>query len=333
MYPEAKHIGLTATPYRLDGKGLGRHFDKIIEVASIPELIDQNYLVRPEYYGARIEPELTGIKKTGGDYNQKELGERVRKKLIVAGVVESIKKYLTMGKHIIVYAVDRNHANDIYKEIDDSMYLDGETHHIDRKDILNRFNIGFSPIIINVNVLTEGFDSPICNCIVLARPTCSTGLYMQMIGRGMRPYPGKEKLLVIDHGGNIQRHGFVEGKREFTLEDGLIVGAKKPEKRLHTCQNCLAVFYGMKCPACNTVRQLTSYEIWEQEKELKLVRINNTGDEVRKKDYLEFLNWARFTGRSPGAAYGRYKTKYGTAPKKEWQEKLIKWNSGTPVWA
>jgi superfamily II DNA or RNA helicase len=330
-YPESKNIGLTATPWRLDGKGLGKHFDEIIEVATIAELIEQGYLVRPEYYGAAIDPDLRGVKKTGGDYNQKDLAVRVREKNIISGVVKSIQKYLAMGKHIIVYAVDRAHANDIYREIGGE-YLDGKTHHVDRKEIITRFNTGFSPLIINVNVLTEGFDGPICDCIVLARPTCSTGLYYQMVGRSLRPYPGKQAALIIDHGGNVQRHGFVEEKREYTLADGLIVGAKKAADSPHTCRACLAVFYGKKCPLCGITRQLTIYEIREQEKELELIRIRSTGDEVRKADYLGFLNWARFTGRKPGAAYGRYKTKYGTPPKREWQEGLIRFCGKECLW-
>jgi superfamily II DNA or RNA helicase len=333
-HPEAKCIGMTATPYRLDGKGLGKIFDEIINVATISELIEAGYLVKPEYYGAAIEPNLAGIKKIGGDYNQKELGDRVRKKNIIMGVSESIKKYLALGKHIVVYAVDREHANDIYNEIGaDSMYLDGKTHHVDRKDILTRFNIGLSNVIINVNVLTEGWDSPICDCIVLARPTCSTGLYMQMTGRGLRPYKNKDKLLVIDHGGNVQRHGFVEEPKEFTLEDGLIVGAKKPEKSLHTCTDCLAIFYGMSCPLCGKARQFTKYEIIEQQKEIELIKNLSANDEVKKKDYLSFLNWAMFTGRPPGAAYGRYKTKYGVSPKSEWQKGLVRFEGGRCVWS
>ena len=332
-HPEAKRIGLTATPYRLDGKGLGRIFDEIVIVATVPELISAGCLVQPEYWGAKIEPDLRGIKKTAGDYNQKELGDRVREIKVISGVSESIKKYLSMGKHIIVYAVDCAHADLICKEIGfEAIYLDGKTDGGDRKDILARFNTGFSNLIINVNVLTEGFDSPICDCIILARPTCSTGLYMQMVGRGLRPFYGKERCFVIDHGGNVQKHGFIEDKRDYSLSDGLIVGAKKAADSLHTCRECLAVFYGKQCPLCKAVRAITRTEIVEQKKEIELLKISRATVDDKKTDYLKFVSWAKFTGRKPGAAYGRYMAKYKAKPEREWQTGLIRFQGKECVW-
>jgi superfamily II DNA or RNA helicase len=325
-----KQIGLTATPIRLDGKGLKKCFDSIIEVAGVQELIEKGFLVKPEYWGARILPNLKGIKKTGGDFNTGELSTVCRARNIISGVVDSINKY--KDRHIVVYAVGVGHAEDICREIPEALYLDGKTETEDRNQILLRFKNGFSNVLINVQVLTEGWDAPIADCIILARPTCSTGLYMQMVGRGLRPYEGKTNCLIIDHGGNVQKHGFAEDKREYTLDDGLITRKKKAAETLHTCQKCLAIFDGNICPLCGIERKKEKIEIVEHRKELEKIERLSMNMDDKKKEYLKYLNWARFTKRPPGAAYGRFKSMFGIAPESSWGKDQIVWINGRPAW-
>jgi superfamily II DNA or RNA helicase len=329
-YPNAIHLGLTATPWRLDGKGLGSIYSTVIDVATIDDLIRDGWLVPPVYYGAKILPNTKKVKKVGGDYNLGELSAVCRERTIVAGVIESINKY--KGRNIVVYAVDCEHAAAICKEYPTAMYLDGTTDPDERNSILETFKREIGSCIVNVNVLTEGWDSPVADCILLARPTCSTGLYMQMIGRGLRPYPGKKDCLIIDHGGNVHRHGFAEDKREYSLEDGLFARKKKAAESLHTCPYCLAIFLGMECPACGKTRPTTRTEVVEQEQELVKLERSKMPQEDRKKEYLKLLNWAKYTRRSPGAAYGRFKAAFGCAPDPKWDEGVSKWGKGGKVW-
>jgi superfamily II DNA or RNA helicase len=153
-----------------------------------------------------------------------------------------------------------------------------------------------------------------------------------MVGRGLRPFNNKKEAIIVDHGGNVKRHGFAEDKHEYTLEDGLIVSGKKDKDSLHTCKNCLAVFLGDCCPACNKMREKTTIEIHEEKKELvELKRVQMTSDE-RKKEYDKIVSWAKWKGYSPKVVFGRYVGTFHTSPDREWSKGVIGWKSGGPIW-
>jgi len=329
-YPAARHIGLTATPWRLDGKGMGSIYDTVIEVAQIDALIRDGYLVQPEYWGARIEPDLRRVSKSAGDYNQLELGIACNRREIIGGIAESAAKH--PDRHIVVYAVDCAHAAAIAAAIPGAAYLDGRTDDDDRTRMLQAFASAPAGALVNVGVLTEGWDSPRADCMILARPTCSAGLYLQMVGRSLRPAPGKTNALILDHGGNVQRHGFAEDRRAWSLPDGLVTRKSKASESLHTCRYCLAVFAGMTCPACRKERAATRAEITEQRKELEKLERSRMDQTELEAEYRKMLWWARKTGRPPGAAYGRFKNLFQRAPDPQWQKGMIKWKNRKPVW-
>ena len=202
--PDAKApalIGFTATPNRTDGIGLGAIFDEIVYSKTIEEMMRAGWLCK--IIGKRVQTtaDISGVKTSHGDYQEASLSAavnlEVRNDLIV-------KSYLALaaGRPALVFCVDVNHAESVAAAFQDASIaakcIVGETPKDERRDMLADYRAGRIPVLCNCMVLTEGFDAPETSCIILARPTKSSLLYTQMIGRGTRIAPGKDHLLVID---------------------------------------------------------------------------------------------------------------------------------------
>jgi DNA repair protein RadD len=220
-YPDATVIGLTATPCRSDGRGLGAIFDAMVECPQVPELIKLGCLVPTKTYApAESALDLGGINTSNGDYVVSELADRVNTDPLVGDIITHWHKYAA-GLETIVFAVNVAHsrhiANEFLKAGISAEHLDGSTPKKERDAILARLAAGDTQVVVNCKVLTEGFDLPDVACIVLARPTKQQGLYRQMVGRGLRPAKGKKCLVILDHSGAIYRHGRIEDPIEWTL--------------------------------------------------------------------------------------------------------------------
>ena len=221
-YPSAKIIGLTATPERLDGKGLSDLFDDMVVVATIPELIDAGYLVKPECYGAPSGgPDLSRVKKRGGDYREDQLQEAMDTTELTGELLTNWQR-LAGDCKTIVFATGIEHSQHIVSRFQqagiNAAHLDGATPLPLRQQILRDWQTGGIQVVSNCAVLAEGFDFPSLECCVLARPTQSVALYLQSVGRVMRPSPGKQGALVLDHAGCFSAHGLPHDHREWTLE-------------------------------------------------------------------------------------------------------------------
>jgi DNA repair protein RadD len=217
-YPDAKVIGLTATPCRRDGRGLGSTFKRMIETPQIEELIKLGFLV-PTRIFAPSRPNLKGVKVCKGDYVERELERRVNTDKLVGDIVTHWLKHADRRKTLL-YAVSVAHSVHLRDEFAKAgvrvEHIDGSTPKDERDAILERLASGETELVTNCMVLTEGYDLPDLSCIVLARPTRSMGLFRQMIGRGLRPAPGKDHCLVLDHAGAVWAHGFVEDAVHWT---------------------------------------------------------------------------------------------------------------------
>jgi DNA repair protein RadD len=193
-YPNAIIVGLTATPCRGDGRGLGNVFEAMIECPQIGELIELKHLVKLKIF-APPAPNLRGVEvaKTG-DYVISQLSDRMDTDQLVGDIVEHWLKH-SQRRRTVIFAVDIKHSVHIVEELRTSEikaeHLDGATPQDERDAILGRLATGETEIVSNCMVLTEGFDLPDIGCIVLARPTRSLGLYRQMVGRGLRPAEGR----------------------------------------------------------------------------------------------------------------------------------------------
>jgi len=219
-FPGVPLLGLTATPCRGDGHGLGEIFDVLIECPQVPELIQGGFLVGTKTY-APPPPDLRGVKIQAGDYVGRQLGERMNTDALVGDILTHWFRHAD-GLKTIVFAVDVAHSRHITAEFIragvKAEHVDGETPKKTRDAILKRLAKGTTTVVSNCRVLTEGFDLPDIQCLVLARPTRQMGLYRQMIGRGLRTADGKQHLIVLDHSGAIYAHWPVEDPIEWTLE-------------------------------------------------------------------------------------------------------------------
>jgi DNA repair protein RadD len=259
-YPDADVLGLTATPCRGDGRGLGNAFQALVESAPIAELIADGYLVRARIF-APTQPDLTGVKVERGDFVEKQLAERMDKPQLVGDVIEHWHR-LAESRRTVVFAAGVGHSLHLRDEFRRSgvmaEHIDGDTPPQERDAILAGFAAGNVDVVCNAMVLTEGWDCPEASALVLARPTKSLGLYRQMVGRVLRSSPGKTDALILDHAGAVFAHGFPDDMIGWTLsEDRRAANIAHIARRigsstgLETCPECSAVrSAGRPCPAC-----------------------------------------------------------------------------------
>src|SRR5215471_14110010 len=181
-YPNAIILGLTATPCRGDGRGLGGIFKTMIECPQVPDLIEQRYLVKSRVY-APVDPDLHGVKTQAGDYVESQLAERMDRDKLVGDIVTHWHKYGKRRK-TVAFACSIGHSihirDQFLKAGVRAEHLDGSTPEDEREAILARLASGDTEVVANCMVLTEGFDCPDIGCCILARPTKKMGLYRQM---------------------------------------------------------------------------------------------------------------------------------------------------------
>lgn len=217
--PDAKVIGVTATPQRLGGQGLDGVFDELVTGPSVSELIDDGYLAPPVYY-ACPPMDMSGVARTAGDYNKAQLATLMEKTVIRGDLISTYKTHVD-GKKAIVFAASvdlaKSYAEDYNNAGIPAAYLDGNTPARDRAIIVDRFRQGSIQVLTNCMLFTEGFDVPDVDVVQMVRPTESLTLYLQMVGRAMRPHANKQHAIILDHVGNYQRHGLPADDRDWTL--------------------------------------------------------------------------------------------------------------------
>jgi superfamily II DNA or RNA helicase len=230
-------IGLTATPERADGRGLDEHFDELHLVATPAELMDAGYLVRPRIFTSDRAPDLKGIAVRAGDYAPGELAAACDRPTLVGDIVAHYQRH-GGGQRAVVFAAGVEHSRHLTEAFRAAgiaaEHLDGKTPTEERDAILTRLREGTTRVVSNVGVLTEGWDEPLVGCVILARPTKSLGLYLQMAGRGLRPAEGKSAAL-LDHAGCVEQHLAPWTPRDWSLagkaKRGGATGGASPLKR------------------------------------------------------------------------------------------------------
>jgi len=320
-YPEAFHVGVTATPYRLDGRGLGTLFEEIVVAAYPHELVELGYLVKPRIYTAP-PPDLSGIRKVAGDYAQGQLSERMTS--LVGNVVETWKK-LGQGRKTVAFAVDIAHSRALAERFLEAgipaEHFDGGDDRSSRRAVLDRFRSGETTVLSNCSLISEGFDLPEIGVVQMARPTASRALYKQQIGRAMRPAEGKADCILLDNAGNFGRFGDPLDVEEYSLTDEVRVPQPLAVK---TCKACFAVIPAAAptCPYCGFAPPVQVTKVTESEDELveasSLVRRYQAMGSDERVDLLrKLLADAESFGYRPGWAAYRYKSKFGHWPEPE----------------
>ncbi|AUR82467.1 coil containing protein [Vibrio phage 1.024.O._10N.261.45.F8] len=264
MFPQANGLYVTATPLRADGKGLGRHsdglFDEFVLGPPPRQLISEGSLTDYKIYAPPTDIDLTAMKfGSDGDFSRPELVKRAKKSGIIGDCVTNYQKYAN-GTQAVVFTVDVEQAHDAANEFNargiKAVALSAKNTDAERQEAITAFKRKDIQVIVNVDLLGEGFDCPAIETVIMARPTASYGLYVQQFGRALRLLDGKQFGLIIDMVGNVKRHGLPDAPREWSLD--------RREKRgksdagapaVKTCSECMGVYAvgPTSCPYCGHV--------------------------------------------------------------------------------
>jgi superfamily II DNA or RNA helicase len=332
-YPDAIVLGLTATPVRYDGRGLGNIFERLIECPQIGELIQMDRLVKPRIY-APVRPDLRGVKIRAGDYVIPELSRRVNTDQMVGDVVlEWLRR--SERRRTIGFAVDVAHSIHIKDELIKSgvkaEHLDGSTPQAEREAILNRLATGETEFGSNCQVLTEGFDLPDLGCIVLARPTKSFGLYLQMIGRGLRTAEGKSDCIILDHAGAVHSHGLPHDHIEWFLDTDRKAENLTTAKRAQTvgtdpiceCPKCgMTRIRGMACDNCGWEPSRRAKDVEFADGDLVSINVPEEPESEmeRARFYAELMFYGEAHKYQSGWAKHKFRERFGFWPPFAWND-------------
>lgn len=326
-YADKVIIGLTATPARGDGKGLGQIYDELVQVTNVRELTRDGYLV-PVRYFAPSELDLSSVKQNKSDYIVKDLGKFMDKPSLIGDIVSNWFR-IAREKKTVVFCTTCAHSRNVRDEFlrlgISAEHLDGETPTDERKAILGRVESGQTQVLCNVFVASYGLDIPSLECAVLARPTKNITLYLQTVGRILRISEGKSDAVVIDHSGAVKQHGFVDEVVPWTLDDKDVRELKKKqsvnEPKEITCGDCGTVFKSARvCPNCGkelipSTQKLPVHEADLQEIDRGKRKANRDMSHDEKAIFYGGLKaYASARNYKPGWAANQYKAKTGVWP-------------------
>ena len=318
-------IGLSATPF---SRGLGKWFTNLVIPTTIRDLTHDGLLVPVVAYGPN-KPDLDGVETRGGDYAVGQLSARMQQSIIHADLVETWRR-LGENRATLAFAVDIAHAKHIAASFNDvgvvAAHVDGYQDSEERRDTIKRFKAGEIKVLASVACLSLGFDAPIAGCAILARPTKSLTFHLQTIGRVLRPYSGKADAIILDHSGNIERHGLPEDIAIGTLDTGTKTwGTNAHQTPLpKPCPKCAFMKPPSthKCPSCGFAPERQS-TVQHSDGELIALTFDALAKSNRRL-YQEFLGAALHFGKKPGWAFFLYQAK--TEEKPAWG-----WNNLAPI--
>lgn len=296
LYPNARHLGLTATPMRADGVGMRDAFDAIVVGATVRELQEAGFLASCDVYAPP---------------------KRITDGLAEDPVDASLR--FAAGRRLVVFFRDcsesRRAAVEFTRRGVSARHIDGATPALERDTILAAHAAGDVTALCNVHVLTEGWDSPATKVCVLARGFSSVGAYLQAVGRVLRPHDG-ERALVLDLAGNVHDHGTPDEERTFTL-DGISPAAKSARPWLSQCLGCgLTVQGGIRGEVCMGCGRLWPVAAPMPIKRAELAqRRPAASHDDKRREFARLLKMARDMGYAPGWAHHRYRARFGVWPR------------------
>lgn len=275
-YPDALTLGVTATPERLDGNNLGFYFEELVVGVNIPHLVSKGFLAPHLVFAPPNNLDVSKIKTVGGDYNLKQLAEQTIEADIIGDAVEQYKLHAD-GLPAIAFCVSVDHAKVTCDKFIKAGYkaavVDGKMKEKDRDEAIQGLANGSVQVLCSCMIVSEGTDIPEVACAILLRKTKSMGLYMQQVGRILRPQKNKTAI-ILDHVGNTKEHGFVDEPKQWSLQCKP-KSKRKNEKApaVQTCKVCFATFRPSKiCPSCGHEIIATQKELTEAEGELKVLQ-------------------------------------------------------------
>ena len=317
-FPNARRVGVTATPVRLDGSGLADVNDELIVGVSAKWLIENSCLSPYDYYAPSLV-DMAGVKIKKGDYDISSVENLMLRKAVFGDVIKYYRE-LAGGRQAVCYCTSVRHSMETAMQFNlagiEAVHVDGSTPKAERQRIMNDFRRGAIDILCNVDLISEGFDVPDCECAILLRPTQSLALYIQQSMRCMRYRKGK-KAVIIDHVGNYARFGMPDADRSWTLD-----GRKRQkneisaseEVKIKECPQCFAVFKPFAddgtqvkiCPHCGyEFPKKERTEIESESAELKKIEgfVLDFKTPEECNSYSELLDYAERHGYKKGWAF------------------------------
>jgi len=324
-FKDAYKIGCTATPIRLDGRGLADYFDDLVKGPGVAKLIKDKYLAPYKVFAPPLKINLDKVKTLGGDYQKKELEKQIDSADIIGDAVQQYKKHAD-GLPAIAFCISIKHATDVCNKFKDAGYkaaiVHGEMKVDDRDKAIKGLGNGKIQILTSVDVISEGTDVPDVSAAILLRPTKSEGLYLQQVGRVLRPKPDKTAI-ILDHVNSTRTHGFVDDKREWSLHS-----QKKKKKKgevaphVETCKKCFATYKPTPvCPVCGYQAENRERFIKQEEGELEELKRKETEKQQQKlliataKTLEELEMVAKILGYKKGWAYRVYESRKNKVPR------------------
>ena len=261
-YDGARVMGVTATPERLDGKGLGvgagGFFDCLVEGPTVAALVDLGYLSKPVVYAPKTQLDLSGIRTLAGDFDKGALAAAMDRPTITGDAVAHYRTYCANAP-TISFCVSVAHAEHVAEAFRQAGYqaasIDGTLSDSDRRQRIEDLGAGRLNVLTSCEIISEGTDMPIVGGALLLRPTQSLALYLQQVGRVLRIHDGKEKAVIIDAVGNVLRHGHPLEDRAWSLYSKprrQRMGQEQADgEKVKVCPECSAVHKpGPECPEC-----------------------------------------------------------------------------------
>lgn len=343
-YRERTVIGLTATPARRSGRGLGQYFTRIIQVRSVQQLIDEGFLAPCEYWaGSHVDVSRLHVDRKTNDYQERELARAALEGKLIGDILDNWLR-LARDRHTIAFAVDIAHAQALVERFQQAAISAEVIHskmtHQTRAHITEQFREQKIQVLWNVGIATYGFDCPSISCVVLARPTKSIVLHHQMIGRGLRPKPDGGYCMVLDHADNVRRLGCIEDEIRWRLDEGREAATnttregdpsrnQAPAAPPTECAQCHHIFARSRvCPKCGWEKPVRGQDIETVQADLVRIRkAQSTGatatpatKDERRRWYQMALGWCAQNGAKPGMAYYVYRDRFGEDAPYAWSQ-------------
>ena len=296
--PNAFLLGLTATPERLDGKGLGIEsggvYEKLVLGPSVKSLIERGYLSQPRVFAPPINFDDSALRTIAGDYDVKQMSEMLDQPQIIGDCVRHYSK-ICPNMPAIAFCSTIEHARHTAEQFCNSGFnfkcIDGTMSDFDRRDAIEGLGSGRYDGLTSCNIISEGTDIPVVGCAIFLRKTKSLSLYLQQAGRVLRPYSGKEYSIILDHVRNVENHGFPEDERDWSLEGRRKQKRDEDEIFIRTCPQCYACYKSSlrACPVCgfgaeNAIKSQREIEFIDAE----LVEIQKVQKERERKEANAF---------------------------------------------
>jgi DNA repair protein RadD len=314
-FPDVHILGVTATPCRLDGKGLASAFQDMVLGPTIADLIKLGYLCDAKVYAS--QQDLQKVRTIGGDFNRADLEAAMLKTKITGDAVSTWRKYAN-DKQTIVFCVSIKHATMVTNMFTllghKAEMITSHNTKEERETVINNFKEKRTKLLVSVDIISEGFDVPSCEAVILLRPTKSLSLYMQQVGRGLRTYEGKQHAIILDHAGNCFRHGLPTQDRDWNLTTNRVNATKQLKWDVRACKRCYALYSNLmpKCPECGHVNEPEIKDLKLVAGELVLVEnVEEKRKEARRqlagdKTLEDWIQIANQRGYKVGWAYHRY---------------------------